>query len=208
MQTRGRGTGGGRWFAAVMRLSSRHHEPLVSHYKKRLLAPLAGRVLEIGPGNGVNTAYYQVGVHWVGYEPNSYLAADIPLRPDWELRQRPFGEPEEGGQEAGSYDAAVATLVLCSVPNPDECLAEIYARLKPGGQFVFVEHVAGPRGSSQRWWQDRLCPCWRWTAGGCHPNRETEAAILRAGFRIEQIDRFELGLGPAGPHIAGCARKP
>lgn len=194
--------GKGRWFAALMRRASAVHEPMVTHSKQRLFAGLSGRVLEIGPGNGVNAAYYPPGIEWVGFEPNCHLAAEIPLRAGWTLIPKPFE-----GAEFGAYDFVVTTLVLCSVPDPARTLAALQNCLKPGGALLFLEHVAAAPGSRMRRWQNWLCPCWKMLAGGCHPNRETARLIEEAGFELDWMERFEVPLALASPHIVGRAIK-
>ncbi len=189
------------WFALLMRLASRIHEPLVAARKQALLSRLSGPVLELGPGDGVNFRYYPPGLLWTGYEPNRWLARRIPLPAGATLHTSPYtGQP-------GAYDAIVSTLVLCSVPDPAATLAHLYRSLKPGGSFIFLEHVAAPAGSPLRARQDRLLPLWRCCAGGCHPNRDTEALIRAAGFDIHTIERFHLPLSLASPHILGVATR-
>lgn len=185
-----------------MRLVSRFHEPLVAARKRAWLPRLSGRVLEIGPGHGVNFRYFPPGIAWTGYEPNRWLARSIPLPPGATLHTAPYtGQP-------GVYDAILSTLVLCSLPDPAATLAALFRSLRPGGVFVFLEHVAAPAGSPLRARQDRLLPLWRACAGGCHPNRDTEAIIRDAGFVIQEIERFHLPLSLASPHIVGLATKP
>jgi SAM-dependent methyltransferase len=113
------------------------------------------------------------------------------------------GHAEELPAADGSMDAAVTSLVLCSVPAPATALAQIARVLKPGGEFRFYEHVRSPRrvvGLAQ----DLIAPLWSLAAGGCHPNRDTAAAIRSAGFRIEELDRIPFGV----THILGRARRP
>jgi ubiquinone/menaquinone biosynthesis C-methylase UbiE len=109
-----------------------------------------------------------------------------------------------------TVDAVVASLVLCTVADPDQALAETRRVLRPGGRLRFYEHVRAtdPRLARR---QDRLEGLWGWLVGGCHPNRDTVAAITAAGFRLLELDRFELAAMPplARPHVLGVAeRKP
>jgi ubiquinone/menaquinone biosynthesis C-methylase UbiE len=80
--------------------------------------------------------------------------------------------------------------------------------LKPGGRFLFIEHVAAPQGTRLRTAQRWLRPLWKRIADGCHPDRETGELIEQAGFAEVRFEKFRLPLGPVGPQIAGCARKP
>lgn len=189
------------WFAWLIQMASRFHEPMVAGRKRALFAGLSGDVLEIGAGNGVNLQYLPASVKWTGYEPNRYLAAKIAV--------------PEGGTllvdaycgQAGEFDAIICSLVLCSVKNPAEVLAGLYRSLRPGGRLLFIEHVAANRGTRLRAAQDRWLPVWCRCAGGCHPNRETGPLIAAAGFDMKWSDRFDLPLWLAGPHLIGEAVK-
>jgi SAM-dependent methyltransferase len=186
-------------FARLMARASRHHEPLVGPYKRRLFERLSGRVLEIGPGSGQNFAYYPAGIEWTGYEPNPYLARQIE---HGNVIAEPFAEGDRN-----FYDFAVSTLVLCSVGNPHAVLQALHRALKPGGALLYLEHVAAAPETKLYRAQHRWQPLWRCLADGCHPTRDTSQAIKAAGFAIEEEERFELPLWLASPHICGIARK-
>lgn len=107
-----------------------------------------------------------------------------------------------------SFDAAVASLVLCSLSDVGGALAEMRRVLKPGGELRFFEHVRSKH-LAFGMLQDAITPLWSRVGGGCHPNRNTAAAIEAAGFGIEQIDRFSyapLRFFPKHSHILGRAR--
>ncbi|WP_038058767.1 methyltransferase domain-containing protein [Thermus amyloliquefaciens] len=198
-----------RLFAALLPALSRGHVGLSEPWRKKLLRSLAGKVLEVGPGTGVNLAYLPDGVYWIGLEPNPYFHPH--LQRALGLRGLP-GEVLLGQAEAiplpeGSVEAVVATLVLCSVADPRRALAEIQRVLKPGGRFVFLEHVAAPRGSPLRKAQDLVSPLWKALGDGCHPNRETLALIQEAGFVRVEAETFALPLPLVAPHVAGVAWK-
>jgi ubiquinone/menaquinone biosynthesis C-methylase UbiE len=197
-----------RLFAWILERGSRRHEPLVADRKRALLGDLSGDVLEIGPGTGVNFAYLPRSVRWIGVEPNAYL------------RERLRAEAARGGLSAElhagtaerlplpdrSVDAVVSTLVLCSVPDVDAVLEEVRRVLRPGGRFVFVEHVGAPPGTWLRAIQRLVRPLWR-VGGGCHPDRDTLAAIERAGFADLRAERFRVAAGLVSPHVAGVATR-
>ncbi|WP_243090729.1 class I SAM-dependent methyltransferase [Thermus neutrinimicus] len=198
-----------RFFAALLPALSRGHVALSEPWRKKLLGSLAGKVLEIGPGTGVNLAYLPDGVCWIGLEPNPYFHPR--LQRALSLKGLP-GEVLLGRAEAiplpeGSVEAVVATLVLCSVEDPKRALGEILRVLKPGGRFVFLEHVAAPQGSCLRRAQDLFCPLWTFLGDGCHPNRETLALIREAGFARVEAEAFGLPLPLVAPHVAGVAWK-
>lgn len=198
-----------RFFAALLPTLSQGHAHVSEPWRRRLLGDLAGTVLEIGPGTGVNLAYLPDGVYWIGLEPNPYFHPH--LRRALSLRglsgDALLGQAEAIPLPEGSVEAVVATLVLCSVEDPRRALAEILRVLKPGGRFVFLEHVAAPRGSGLRWAQDLLCPLWAFLGDGCHPNRETLALIREAGFARVEAASFALPLPLVAPHVAGVAWK-
>ena len=185
------------------------YERMVADRKRALFADLRGTILEIGPGTGPNLQYYASGIHWIGIEPNPYMypylrnaAERVGLRVDL----RP-GIAEQLPAENGSTDAVVSTLVLCSVTDPQAVLREIRRVLKPGGRFLFVEHVAAPPGTRLRRVQTMLRPVWKRIGDGCHPDRETWVAIDRAGFDRVDYEHFRLPLGPVATQIAGYAVK-
>lgn len=198
-----------RFFAALLPTLSQGHAHVSEPWRRRLLGDLAGTVLEIGPGTGVNLAYLPDGVCWIGLEPNPYFHPH--LRRALSLRGLSgdvlLGQAEAIPLPEGSVEAVVATLVLCSVEDPRRALAEILRVLKPEGRFVFLEHVAAPRGSGPRWAQDLLCPLWAFLGDGCHPNRETLALIREAGFARVEAASFALPLPLVAPHVAGVAWK-
>jgi SAM-dependent methyltransferase len=103
----------------------------------------------------------------------------------------------------------VASLVLCTVTELDRSLVEVRRVLRPGGALRFYEHVRAQDPRLARW-QDRLERPWGWLVGGCHPNRDTVAAITAAGLHVVALDRFDLQAMPAlaRPHVLGVAQQP
>jgi ubiquinone/menaquinone biosynthesis C-methylase UbiE len=198
-----------RLFARITAATDAANNRLLGERKRPLLGGLAGHVVEIGPGAGANLGYFQPGVRWTGIEPNPYVhrylrAKAARLGLDVDLRE---GTAEQTGLPAASADAVVATLVLCSVTDVAATLREARRVLKPGGRFVFVEHVAAPRGTGARRLQDWICPVWRVVADGCHPNRETWVDLERAGFAALDYERFRMAMPIVflAPAIAGTA---
>ena len=166
-------------------------EPELGPHRHRQLAGLHGDVIEIGAGNGLNFAHYPPEVTRI-----------LALEPEPRLRELARAAAARCGSavevvdgvadrlpaEDASMDAAVTTLVLCSVPDPASALAEIRRVLRPGGQLRFLEHVAS--GSSLTAGIQRALDAtiWPTLAGGCHLHRDTAAAIVEAGLAISDLE--------------------
>jgi SAM-dependent methyltransferase len=180
-----------------------------------LVAGLHGRVIEVGAGNGRTFAHYPPEVdEVVAVEPEPRLraaalvaaqAAPVPVRVvDGLAEALPAGD--------GEFDAAVAALVLCTVPDQAAALAEIHRVLPDGGQLRFFEHVAAERTGATRRAQRLLdATVWPPLFAGCHTGRDTIAAILDAGFAIDDLYRFPFPdtgpPSPASPHVRGTATR-
>jgi SAM-dependent methyltransferase len=177
-----------------------------AEHRRDLLAGLTGRVLEIGAGNGLNFEHYPPEVsEVVAVEPEPYLRqkaeqaaveAVVPVRVMGGLADELPGADAE-------FDAAVASLVLCSVPDQARALAEIRRVLRAGGELRFYEHVRG-EGRRARM-QDLADLVWPHVGAGCHPNRDTVGAIEAAGFRVDRVRRFDHLGGVTAPHVIGLA---
>ncbi len=200
---------------AYMNANRSTFELTEAQHKRSLFGGLHGNVLELGPGSGVNLAYYPADVQWIGVEPNPAMLPYL-QRAIAQTGRSPehfridSGDPNGIKLPAGdaSMDAVVGTLVLCSVPDPSATLREILRILKPGGQYVFLEHVAAPRGTRMRKMQNFIQPVWSFLAEGCHPNRETWETISQAGFAKVNLEHYQhTGGGPASPFIAGSVIK-
>ena len=180
--------------------------------RREVVAGLSGRVIEIGSGSGPNFRHYPEAVYeLVAVEPEDHLRAKA------EEAASESGRPirviaalaDELPFEDASFDAAVAVLVLCSVPSQAAALAELRRVVRPGGELRFYEHVIG---TSRRLagLQRALAPGLARVFGGCRADRDTGAAIEAAGFRIERSRRFlerSLMEAPAAPRILGAARR-
>lgn len=183
-------------------------------FREELLADVRGRVLEIGAGHGANFPYYPATVEVViALEPEPRLralAAQAAVRAPVPVHlvasraeQLPFPD--------GAFDAVVASLVLCSLPDVPRALREAGRVLVPGGRLYFFEHVRALQPGFARL-QRALDVVWPMQGGGCHLARRTDAAIADAGFEIEHARHFEFLIRgrrtPSSPCIIGTAKRP
>ena len=180
--------------------------------RRELLSGLSGRVVEVGPGNGINFEHYPATVEeLVAVEPEPYLRR----RTEQTARSVAIAVRVLDGTAAalpldsGAADALVVAGVLCSVPDQQAALAEFRRVLRPGGELRFYEHVRSRRAGFARY-QDAVALPWSRLMGGCRPNRDTLAAIERGGFRIERCRGFgfpgDAHAYPVAPRILGVAR--
>lgn len=212
-------------------MSDAHHHPVFARFytrfsasretrgagehRDRLLEGLRGRVVEIGPGNGLNFRHLPERVEeLLAVEPEPYLrarareaaaAAPVPVTVV-------EGEATSIPAEDETFDAAITSLVLCSVPDQAAALAEIRRVVRPGGELRFYEHVRARTPGLRRVQRVLDRTVWPRFAAGCHTARETEAAITAAGFEVLTSERFRFPDAgppiPTAPHVLGRARIP
>jgi SAM-dependent methyltransferase len=180
-------------------------------HRRRLVEQAAGAVLEIGAGTGRNLPLYRTATRVVALEPGPGMrtranhaaqAARVPVEViDGTAEHLPFPD--------AAFDTVVASLVLCTVPDLAQTLAEARRVLRPGGTLRFYQHVRADDPRLARW-QDRLERPWGWLAGGCHPNRDVMAAIAAAEFHVLEQERFDFQIMPplVRPHVLGVAQRP
>ncbi len=182
-------------------------------HRRRLVAAAHGVVVEIGAGYGATFPFYPAAVTGVlALEPDPTLRglaraaasrAPVPVTVE-------DGVAESLPAADASVDVVVSSLVLCSVADQSAALTEVVRVLRPGGLLLFYEHVRSAHrvlGAAE----DLLTPLWSRVAGGCHPNRDTAAAIAGAGLAVQDLDRFGFSVLPGNPrlaHVLGAARKP
>jgi ubiquinone/menaquinone biosynthesis C-methylase UbiE len=187
-----------------------------AEHRHALVAGLRGRVIEVGAGNGLTFAHYPPEVtEVVAVEPEPRLraaalaaarTAPVPVRVVDALAQELPGED-------GEFDASVAALVLCTVPDQAAALAEIRRVLRVGGQLRFLEHiVADTSGGMRRAQRLADATLWPYLFAGCHTGRDTITAITAAGFNLDEVHRFRFPptgpRSPAAPHVRGSATRP
>ncbi len=198
-----------RYFA---RFGGRNEDRGNREHRQEMMAGLTGRVMEVGPGNGLNFPHYPVSVQEVvAVEPEPYLrsraveaaaAAPVPIRVA-------DGSADELPAPDGSFDAVVVSGLLCSVTDVHAALTEFHRVLRPGGELRFYEHVRS-RDVLFAGFQRAVDLVWPHLMGGCHVRRQTRQAIDQV-FTIETCRGFRFPpdafLWPVAPRILGIARK-
>ncbi|MEM6105703.1 class I SAM-dependent methyltransferase [Mycobacterium sp. 050272] len=201
------------FFARVWPVAAAHETEAVRALRRENLAGLSGRVLEVGAGIGTNFPNYPESVaQVVAMEPEPRLAARA--RVAAAAASVPVVLTNETVEEFHSgqpFDAVVCSLVLCSVRDPGAVLRRVYGFLRPGGELRYLEHVAsaGMRGRLQRFADATI---WPRLLGNCHTHRDTERAIVDAGFEVHS-SRREWTLPawspmPVSELLLGRARRP
>ncbi|MFE0651486.1 class I SAM-dependent methyltransferase [Streptomyces sp. NPDC059534] len=181
--------------------------------REELLSGLAGRVVEIGAGNGLNFAHYPAGVtEVVAVEPEPRLrrlAEEAARRAPVPVTVLP-GTAEALPAEDGSFDAAVASLVLCTVRSVPQALGEVRRVLRPGGELRFLEHGAADSPGLARVQRGLDRTVWPLLFGGCHTSRAPLAELAAAGLTLVSSRSFDLPETgprlPSSPCFLGVAR--
>ena len=169
------------------------HQP-----RRRTLAHARGRILEIGFGTGRNLTHYPPHVRRIeAIDPDLDLdrvslprIAHASIEVDFhhlDAEHLPF--------EDQRFDTVVSTFTLCSIPDVVHALAEVRRVLRPGGQFLFLEHGRAPDHGVARW-QDRLNAAWMPLAGGCHLNRPVRELVNGAGLKLGPVQQYYLKRTP------------
>jgi len=200
----------GRGFAALYdRGLKATEEAGLQDMRRQVLATAKGRTIDLGAGTGANLGLYpEVVTELVLAEPDPHMAKKLREKLDVgggeaELVEAPA---ERLPFPDASFDTAVFTLVLCTVPDPAAALREVARILRPGGQMLFVEHVRA-EDTGLAHWQDRLEKPWRFLADGCHCNRDTVATIEASPLTLEQVEHGHLPKTPpiVRPLVSGRA---
>lgn len=154
----------------------------------------AGTILELGAGTGANTAYLPRGAQLLALEPNLAMHERLHARcrrADVSVTVIP-GRAEQIPLPDDSVDEVICSLVLCTVSDPEQVLAEVRRVLRAGGRFRFVEHVASPRRGARQLVQRLIRRPWAWVFEGCRLDRHTPEILTRAGFTDLSLTRRRL----------------
>ncbi len=184
--------------------------------RRELLSAAAGRTLEIGAGSGFNLPHYTAAVsELIVSEPSPHmrehlrerLEAVAPPVGSWELAD---ASAERLPFDDASFDTVTGGFIMCSIPEPASALGEIARVLRPGGRYIFLEHVHAGEGTMLGRFQDLIEIPHRYFAAGCHPNRRTWELIEASPLEIERLDRGRQPKAPPSvrPTILGSAVRP
>lgn len=198
-------------FAWMIAKNSLKYNRLTQDRKKNLFKDISGAVVEIGAGTGANLPFLPTTVNYSALEPSKEM---IPYL-EKALKKHSFSNFKIINDSAEnilipneSVDFVISTLTLCSVENPEKVIGEIYRILKPGGRFLFIEHIAAPKKTILRALQHYLVWIWRMCGEGCSLDRETDLIIEKADFKDIQMEKFKLPVTFfVSPHMIGTATK-
>ena len=167
-----------------------------NHYQRKKVVPLAtGDVVEIGVGPGLNLQYYNFEKvnKIIGIDPSDELNKIAKKNADKVNLDIEFNlsSAESIDLPTSSVDSVVCTFSLCSIPDPNKALNEIYRILKPGGKYFFCEHGISPDFTT-RVFQNVTNIFYPKLSGGCHANRDIPKLITDAGLNIVEKDTMYL----------------
>jgi ubiquinone/menaquinone biosynthesis C-methylase UbiE len=181
-----------RFARYLERREARNPDPVHRELRRKALAGLSGRVIEVGSGDGRSFEHYPSTVERVlAVEPDPTARASAAERAAAAQVEIEIVDGDAGSLPAGddSFDAAVLMGVLCSVPGPAVALRELRRVLMPGGELRFWEHVRSGNAVFSAFQRAGDALFWTRALGGCETTRDTEAAIRAAGFEIVELDR-------------------
>lgn len=197
-------TGQHRVFAALYdRVLDPVERAVLGPRRAALVGELTGRVIDVGAGTGANLPYYRRAGDVVAVEPDPAMRRRLTARSRVCAVPVTVADADAGALPAadGSVDNVVFSLVLCTVPDPAQALAEARRVLRPGGRLLAIEHVVGHGRPAV--WRRRLAPLWTRAAAGCRLDRDTVAAVTEAGFALDVVEHFTTApsWGPIGAMI-------
>lgn len=158
--------------------------------RRQLLPHARGRVLEIGVGTGANLPFYPPSVYLTAVDESADMLGIAASRAS--TLSRPVHLSQTDAEHlafpAGHFDTVIASLVLCSVVDQERALDELSRVLRrPGGRLLLLEHMR-PQLRPLAWLVDLANVPWYAANGRCHLNRETQQAIVEAGFEVERME--------------------
>jgi ubiquinone/menaquinone biosynthesis C-methylase UbiE len=183
------------------------NDRLVS-YREEIFKGISGLVLEIGPGTGANFPFLPHGIEYVGVEPNENFHTILKEKLEYASFKSAkiiSSVAEDLPFPDSTFDVVIVTQVLCSVPDQVKSLQEIKRVLKPGGKFIFIEHVKFK--SWKKLFQYIEKPFSKIIGGGCDSTRDTEKELTKVGFSAISFKEDVVGVWMKVPYVYGCAVK-
>jgi len=178
--------------------------------REKIVPAAFGHVLEIGIGSGLNISFYDKSKvnSLTGIDPSEEIWSEN----DIEEKKLPFGFQfikafaENIPVDNGTFDSAIVTYTLCTIPDLDKAFEEIRRVVKPNGTLVFCEHGKAPDKAVEKW-QNRVNPIWKRLGGGCNLNRDIPKLINDHGFTIKHMETMYIpGWKPASFNYWGTAK--
>jgi len=204
----------GRFNAWILHITNNAGHKIHGKWKQHIFEGLPDSFVELGPGPGVNFRYYRRGSFLTAIEPNRMMLDRLRRNAEQHGIELDIRESKAERLDLAdnSAEAVVATQVLCTVDDLNQVLHEVYRILRPGGHFLFLEHVAAPKGTLLRRFQDLnpIRQSWRWCFEGCNLNCETDSALKTVGFLTTELEHYKVKSllpVPIRHFIAGIATK-